>query len=271
MPHERLIDTHAHIYLEQFKDDLEAVLDRARAAGVESIVMPAIDIPSIHSALALSERYEGLYVMAAIHPSETQHATDAMFDEVASLCSEARVVAVGESGLDYYWDRSFDERQQEFFRRHIRLALDRDMPLVIHNREAGVDIVEIIADELAKAGRTRMKGIFHCFGGPKALGEKAIGMGFHLGIGGTLTFKNAGVSAAIEEAPLDCIVLETDSPFLAPAPHRGKRNEPAYVRLVAERLAEDRGLTVEEVAVVTTRNARTVIPGLTRDTESIQN
>lgn len=256
MHHERLVDTHAHIYLEQFHEDLEEVLDRARSAGVESIVMPAIDIPSIHAALELSTRHDGLYVMAAIHPSETQQATDVMFEEVVSLCSEARVVAVGESGLDYYWDRSFDDRQQEFFRRHIRLALERDLPLVIHNREAGGDIVEIIRHELESAGRTTMKGIFHCFGGPEELGEKALAMGFHLGIGGTLTFKNAGVSEIIAGVGLEHIVLETDSPFLAPAPHRGKRNEPAYVRLVAERFAEDRGLTLEEVADVTTRNAR---------------
>ncbi|HUF10744.1 MAG TPA: TatD family hydrolase [Rhodothermales bacterium] len=264
MPHERLIDTHAHIYLEQFEHDLDKVLDRARAAGVESIVMPAIDLPSIHSALALSERYEGLYVMVAIHPSETKHATDAMFDEMASFCREPRVVAVGESGLDYYWDRSFDDRQQDFFRRHIRLALEWDLPLVIHNRQAGDEIAEIIAGELIAAGRTTMKGIFHCFGGPEELGEKALAMGFHLGIGGTLTFKNSGVSTVIAGVPLDRIVLETDSPFLAPAPHRGKRNEPAYVRLIAERLAADRGMTIEEVARVTSANAQAAMPGLTR-------
>lgn len=262
MPGERLIDTHAHIYLDQFDEDLEAVLDRAREAGVEAIVMPAIDLASIHAALELSTRYEGLYVMAAIHPSETKDATDAMFQEVASLCDDGRVVAVGESGLDYYWDRSFDDRQQDFFRRHIRLAIETQLPLVIHNREAGEDIVRIIREELKANGRDRLSGIFHCYGGPKEVGDAALSMGFHLGIGGTLTFKNAGVSETIADVPLERIVLETDSPFLAPMPYRGKRNEPAYVTLVAERLAEDRGMTFAEVAAQTTRNARSVMPGL---------
>lgn len=251
-----LIDTHAHIYLEQFDEDRDAVLDRAREAGVEAIVMPAIDVPSIHAALALSARHDDLFVMAAIHPSETRAATDKSFEEVVSLCDEDRVVAVGESGLDYYWDRSFDERQQDFLRRHVRLAIERDLPLVLHNREAGEDIARIVSEELADAGRAAMRGIFHCFGGPKDLGERALAMGFHLGIGGTLTFKNAGVSATIEGVGLDRIVLETDSPFLAPVPHRGKRNEPAYVALVARRLAEDRGMRFEKVAEQTTGNAR---------------
>jgi len=250
-----LIDTHAHIYLEQFDDDLDAVLDRAREAGVEAIVMPAIDVPSIHKALALSARHDDLYVMAAIHPSEAKTATEKTFDEVASLCDEERVVAIGESGLDYYWDRTFDDRQQDFLRQHVQLALERDLPLVLHNREAGDDIVRILSEELAKVGRTEMRGIFHCFGGPKELGVQALAMGFHLGIGGTLTFKNAGVSQTISEVDLDRIVLETDSPFLAPVPYRGKRNEPAYVALVAQRLADDRGLTPEAVAEQTTRNA----------------
>jgi len=251
-----LIDTHAHIYLEQFEGDLDEVLDRAREAGVEAIVMPAIDIQSIHAALALSARHDDLYVMAAIHPSETQTATDAMFEEVVSLCAEEDVVAIGESGLDYYWDRTFDDRQHDFLRRHVQLALERDLPLVLHNREAGDDIVRIISEELARAARTEMRGIFHCFGGPSELGEKALAMGFHLGIGGTLTFKNAGVSATIAGVDLERIVLETDSPFLAPVPYRGKRNEPAYVALVAQRLAEDRGMSVEAVAAQTTKNAK---------------
>jgi TatD DNase family protein len=250
-----LVDTHAHVYLDQFEDDIEPVLDRAREAGVHAIVMPAIDVESIHKALALAGRHPDLYVMSAIHPSETQSATDAMFDEVVSLCEETRVVAVGESGLDYYWDRSFDEKQQDFLRRHVQLAIDLDLPLVLHNREAGEDLVRILREELNKAGRETMRGIFHCFGGPSSLGKEALHLGFHLGIGGTLTFKNAGVSATIADVSLDRLVLETDSPFLAPVPHRGKRNEPAYVALVAQRLAEDRGLSVDEVADVTTRNA----------------
>ena len=134
-----LIDTHAHIYLEQFAEDLEDVIVRARDLGVETIIMPAIDIPSIHQALELCDRFPGLYAMAAIHPSETKSASEEDFDQVRSLCKNAKIVAVGESGLDYYWDRSFDETQQQFLRLHARLAISEELPLILHNREAADD------------------------------------------------------------------------------------------------------------------------------------
>ena len=255
-----IVDSHAHIYLDPFADDLGEMLHRARDAGVEKIIMPAIDVKSIHDALALAAKFDGLYVMSAIHPTETKGATERMFVEVADLCDEDKVVAVGESGLDYYWDRSFDEVQQEFLRLHARLAMEKDLPLILHNREAGDDIVRILREEKSNAGpgASLMRGIFHCFGGPVELGHAAIELGFHLGIGGTLTFKNSGVSDVVANFDLDHLVLETDSPYLAPAPHRGKRNEPAYTRLVAERLAADRGVPIEVIAEITTSNANVV-------------
>ena len=137
-----IVDTHAHLYLDRFDEDRDAVLQRAQEAGVETIVMPAIDVPSIQQAVDLCEEYEGLYAMAALHPSEVKEATDADFEAVVEWCSHPSIVAVGESGLDYYWDRSFDEKQQEFFRWHIRLAIEADLPLVIHNREATKDILD---------------------------------------------------------------------------------------------------------------------------------
>ena len=254
------VDSHAHIYLDQFADDLVEMLHRAREAGVDTIVMPAIDLKSIHDALELATRFDGLYVMAAIHPSETKDATDKMFDEVATLCDEQKVVAVGESGLDYYWDRTFDDVQGDFLRLHARLAIEKDLPLILHNRDAGDDILRILKDERSKAGPegAKLRGIFHCFGGPVALGDAAVELGFHLGIGGTLTFKNSGVADVVANFDLEHIVLETDSPFLAPAPYCGKRNEPAYLRLVAERLAADRGMEVEEIATATSGNARSL-------------
>jgi len=254
------VDSHAHIYLDQFADDPGEMLHRAREAGVEIIIMPAIDVKSIHDALNLAARFEGLYVMAAIHPTETKDAGEKTFAEVAMLCDEEKVVAVGESGLDYYWDRSFDDVQQEFLRLHARLAIEKDLPLILHNREAGEDLVVILSEEKAGAGDDggRLRGIFHCFSGPVELGEAAIKLGFHLGIGGTLTFKNSGVADVVANFDLDHLVLETDSPYLAPVPYRGKRNEPAYVRLVAERLAADRGMSVEEIAKITTANAKAI-------------
>ena len=259
-----LIDTHAHVYLDRFTPDLDAVVERARTAGVEAVVLPAIDVPSIHAALDLCARYPGyFYAMAALHPSEVKDATDGDVEKVRALCARPEVVAVGESGLDYYWDRSFNAKQHDYLRRHARLAIDADLPLVLHNRDekgseaSSRDMVEILTDVRDQHPEgARLRGIFHCFGGPAWLAEEALALGFHVGLGGTLTFKNGGVPETIEAVPLERVVLETDAPYLAPAPHRGKRNEPSYVRLVAERLAEVKGIPLAEVEAVTTANAR---------------
>lgn len=254
-----LIDTHAHLYLDQFDDDRNAVLRRAREAGVETIVMPAIDVPSIQQAVDLCEQTEGLFAMAALHPSETEEATEEDFEMVKEWCDHPSIVAVGESGLDYYWDRSFDDRQQAFFRRHIRLAIETDLPLVIHNREAATDILDILEEERERTDRPgRMRGILHCYVDPPSVAERAWDLGFHLGVGGIMTFSNSDVDEYVAEVPLDRIVVETDSPYLAPAPHRGDRNEPAYVRHVADRLAEIKGRPLEEVEHITTQNARAI-------------
>lgn len=251
-----LVDTHAHVYLPRFDSDRDEVFRRAREAGVEVIVLSSIDVASVHQALALCDRYPGTYAMAALHPSETKDATDAQFAEIERFCDDPRVVAVGESGLDYYWDRSFDERQHRYFRRHIQLAIDKDLPLVLHNRDASDDLVRVLKEEHRASGHSaKLRGIFHCFGGPVELFEEAADLGFLVGIGGTVTFKNSGVAEVVRSIPLERIVLETDAPFLAPVPHRGKRNEPAYVRLVAQTVADVKGIPLAEVAAVTTRTA----------------
>ncbi|MEM1041090.1 MAG: TatD family hydrolase [Bacteroidota bacterium] len=257
-----LIDTHAHVYLGRFDDDRDAVVERAKAAGVTAVLLPAIDVPSVHAALGLCEQHPGFFrAMAALHPSEVKDATDADFAEVEALCDRPEVVAVGESGLDYYWDRSFNAKQQAYLRRHARLAVRRDLPLVLHNRDekgsdaASRDLVDILREVKTEPGGERLRGVFHCFGGPPWLAEAVLDLGFHVGLGGTLTFKNGGVPEAIDAVPLDRIILETDAPYLAPVPHRGKRNEPAYVRLVAEKLAAVRSIEVEEVEAATTANA----------------
>lgn len=257
MPAPVLVDTHTHIYLDRFDEDRDAVIERARAAGVAQLVLPAIDVPSIERALALADRYSGVYVMSALHPSAVQEATDADFERVAAFCDHEKVVAVGESGLDYYWDRSYDEKQQDFFRRHVRLAAEVDLPLVIHNREATEDVLRILADERRRLeDPSRLRGILHCFVDGPAEAERAGKLGFLVGLGGILTFKNSGLDERVAGIPLEQIVVETDAPFLAPHPERGTRNEPAYVRLVAEKLAAVKGLPYEEVARVTTANAR---------------
>lgn len=251
-----LIDTHAHIYLDRFESDLDDVLERARGAGVEHIVMPAIDVPSIYQAIELAERYSGLHVMAAIHPSETKDASDADFDAVAALCEHDYVVAVGETGLDHYWDRSFDDRQEEFLRRHIRLAVEKDLPIIFHNREAFDELVRIVEEERSRSSNGgRLRGIFHCFTGTPDEAGRVAQSGFLVGIGGIATFKNAGVAEYIKDIPLERIVLETDAPYLSPEPYRGKRNEPAHVRIVAEKLASIKERSFEEIAAATTANA----------------
>lgn len=255
-----LVDTHAHLYLDAFEADRDAVVDRSREAGVGPIVQPAINVASVEAALALCDRYPDVYAMAAVHPTSVAEMADDDLGRVEAYLGDDRVVAVGESGLDYYWSRDGIDEQQDSLRAHARLAVRYDLPLVLHNRdvkgseEASRDLVRILGEVLAETGGP-LRGVFHCFGGPAWLAADALDLGLHVGLGGTLTFKNGGVPDAIAEVPLDRIVLETDAPYLAPAPHRGQRNEPAYTRLVAERLAALRGLQVETVEAATTANA----------------
>ncbi len=257
-----LVDTHCHLYHDRLAVDLDEVVGRARNAGVAIILQPAIDIPSIHAALDLCDRYDGLYAMAALHPTETKDASESDLAGIEGLCDDRRVVAVGESGLDYYWDRSYIPKQQDVLRFHARLAIEKDLPLVLHNRDqqghtnSSQDLVRILGEEQSAApSGKQLFGVFHCFGGSTAFAKEVMDLGFHVGIGGTLTFKNGGVSEAIAEVPLDRIILETDAPFLAPEPNRGKRNEPAYTRLVAERLTEMWEMPFDEIADATTTNA----------------
>ena len=260
-----LVDTHAHIYVHRFDNDRDEMIERAQNQGIRTIIMPAIDIPSIHQAIALCEKHEGLYAMAALHPSETREATEKEFQEIEQLVQNPHVIAVGESGLDYYWDRSFDDQQITAFRRHIQIAMAYDMPLILHIRdkqgrdEVHRDLVRILKEELAVAEEGQaLRGIFHCFGGPEWLVQEAEELGFLLGIGGTVTYKNSGVAALVKEIPLSRIVLETDAPYLAPVPYRGKRNEPAYVSHVAEKIAEVKEVDVEVIQETTTQNAYTL-------------
>lgn len=259
----RLVDTHAHLYSRKFDSDRGEMIGRAREAGVAIVVLPAIDVSSIHASLALCDEHEGFYAMAALHPTEVKEAAPSDFEEVKALCDDPRVVAVGESGLDYYWDRSFDDLQAEYLRKHALLAVEKDLPLILHDREASEDLVHILGEVKQELERPELlRGIFHCFGGPVEIGEAAWELGFYVGIGGTVTFKNSGVADVVKEIPVERIVLETDAPYLAPVPHRGRRNESAYVRLVAEKVAEAKGMAFEEVCDVTTRNALEIF-GLT--------
>lgn len=262
-PYLMLVDTHVHLYSDSYDPDRDDVVARARAAGVSVLLQPAVDVASVDAALRLCDTYDGVYAMAALHPTYVPDAAPDALERIAEALADPRVVAVGESGLDYYWSRDHVDRQQDMLRAHARLAIEHDLPLVLHNRdqkgsdEASQDLVRILREvQAAHPEGERLRGVFHCFGGPPWLAAEVLDLGFHVGLGGTLTFKNAGVPEAIADVPLDRILLETDGPYLAPTPHRGTRNEPAYVALVAERLAELRGRSAEEIARTTTATAR---------------
>jgi TatD DNase family protein len=247
-----LFDTHCHLNAEQFEDDLEAVVERARAAGVEYIVVPGVDAASSERAIAIAERYEGVYAAVGIHPEVLDKVTDADFDAVAALVDHPKVVAIGEIGLDYYWDVAPRPVQQEALRRQIELAAKAQLPVIIHNRDATADTVRVLEESC----RGQVVGVMHCFTGSYETAQRCMRLGFYISYGGPVTFKNAhNVREVAARIPDDRLVIETDAPYLTPHPHRGKRNEPAYVRLVAERLAELRGQTMEELASQTRENA----------------
>jgi len=260
-----LIDTHAHLYFERFDEDRTEVLARAREAGVEAVVQPAVDVDSVGKATRLARQQRkqstgpALYAMAALHPSETQDALASDFDQIAAWTEHKSVVAVGETGLDHYHDRSFDDRQEAFFRQHVRLALEKDLPLVLHHREATGAVLDVLESERrATEHPERLRGIFHSFTGRPAQAERAVELGFLIGWGGLLTFSNSDLDDAARAVPLERCVVETDAPYLAPQSQRGERNEPAFVRSVAAYLADVKDASLEEVARTTTANARRI-------------
>lgn len=254
-----LVDTHAHLYLDRFDDDRESVLQRARDAGVGAIVLPAIDLLSIEAAVALAEAHADVFAMTGLHPSATEDASEADMVTVAEWCDHEQVVAIGESGLDYYWDRSFDDRQQHFFRQHIQLAIETELPLVIHNREATADVLKILEEERsAHPQGDRLHGILHCFVDDLDTAQRAWDLGFHIGLGGIVTFDNSDHDALLRNIPLQQVVLETDAPYLAPQAERGARNEPAFVRHVAAYMASVTDHDLDTVIAQTTANAQSI-------------
>lgn len=247
-----LFDTHVHLNAEQYKEDIEEVIERAQEADVERMVVVGFDRPTIEKAIELIEKYDFLYASVGWHPVDAIDMTDEDLVWLEELTDHPKVVALGEMGLDYHWDKSPQDIQKEVFRKQIQLAKKVKLPIIIHNREATQDIVDILKEE--EAGE--VGGIMHCFSGSVETARECVDMNFYISLGGPVTFKNAKkpkeVAAGI---PLDKLLIETDCPYLAPHPYRGKRNEPAYVKLVAEQVAELKGISYEEVAQVTTENA----------------
>ena len=246
-----LTDSHCHLDHEQFHEDREAVIDRARAAGVEC--MMAIGTgdgpPDLEAGIRLADHYPFIYATVAVHPHEASKATDETFARLRELAQHPKVLAIGEMGLDYHYDFSPREVQRAVFERQLDLASEARKPIVIHTREAWSDTLEVLRS------RWRGEGIMHCFTGDEEQAREALDLGFYLSFGGVLTFPKAEtVRQAARVAPEDRILIETDCPYLAPVPHRGKRNEPAFVVETARRLAEVRGESPEAIAEATTRN-----------------
>ncbi|PKG22463.1 TatD family hydrolase [Niallia nealsonii] len=248
-----LFDTHTHLNAEQFEVDLEETIQRALDAGMEKMIVVGFDRPTIEKAIELIDKYPFLYASVGWHPVDAVDMTEEDLLWIEELTKHPKVVALGEMGLDYHWDKSPKDIQKEVFRKQIQLAKKVKLPIIIHNREATADIVEILREEEA----SEVGGIMHCYGGSVETAKECIEMNFYISLGGTVTFKNAKkpkeVAASI---PLEKLLIETDCPYLAPTPYRGKRNEPSYVQLVAEEIAGIRGISYEEVAKVTTENAK---------------
>jgi len=246
-----LIDTHCHLYLEQFEEDLDEVLQRAVEANVKQIMLPAIDWNSINEMKKLTHPEITFYKMAGIHPCDVVNNLPLDEQKLYEYCNRTDFVAVGETGLDYYWSTDHVQEQKECLRKHCEVAKSVKKPVVLHNRESTTELLDLIEEHQDGS----LTGVWHCFTGNHEEGERALDLGLHLGIGGVFTFKNAGVDKVVEKLPLDKMILETDAPYLAPVPFRGKRNEPAYVKYTAEKLAILKNLSLEELSEITTKTA----------------
>ncbi len=246
-----LIDTHCHLYLDQFKEDIDEVLERAKQAGVKHIFMPAINMDSQRQMDKLHYCDIQFHKMAGIHPTEINEGKSVSEEELLQTCLQEDIIAVGETGLDYHWSDEYKTEQKKSLRLHCKVAKAAAKPVILHNRGSIEDLLSIIDNEQDGT----LQGIWHCFNGSIEEGKRAIGIGLHLGIGGVLTFKNAGVDETVSKLPLEKMVIETDAPYLAPEPHRGKRNEPSFVKFTAKRLAEVKEVSFEEVTETTSEVA----------------
>lgn len=248
-----LIDTHTHINAEQFNEDVEATIERARAAGVSPMLVVGFDNPTITRAIELAETYEDIYAIVGWHPVDAVDCTEADLARIETLLDHPKVMALGEIGLDYYWDKSPKDVQQRVFRQQIAIAKRTNMPIVIHNREATADVLDILEQEHAE----EVGGVFHSYSMSVELLERCLRLNFYISLGGPVTFKNAKIPKAVaQHVPLDRLLVETDCPYLTPTPFRGKRNEPAYVTYVAEEIASLRDMSYDALAEATTANAK---------------
>ncbi|HOV25620.1 MAG TPA: TatD family hydrolase [Pseudobacteroides sp.] len=248
-----LFDSHAHYDDEKFNDDRDEVFTKAHEDGISYILNAATDIDTSLMSIGFAEKYDFVYAAVGVHPHNTSSLDDEVTAKIAKLAKNPKVVAIGEIGLDYYYDYSPKDAQKYWFKRQLDLAVDLSMPVIIHDRDAHEDIVNIMKEsKISQVG-----GVMHCFSGSREMAKIILDMGFYLSFGGPVTFKNARKAIEVlQYVPMDRLLIETDSPYLSPEPHRGKRNDSRNVRYVAEKIAEIKGLDFEDVASVTLNNAK---------------
>lgn len=248
----QLVDTHTHLYLEDFDTDREQLLQQAQSAGIQSFYLPNIDRDSIDVMLRLEDQHpETCFAMMGLHPCSVKEDYKEQLQMIEDWLAKRAFVGIGEVGLDYYWDTNYVEAQQEVFERQIAIAADIGLPIIIHSREA----MDASIETIARYQKGKLKGIFHCFGGDAVQAKRIADLGFMMGIGGVITYRKSGLAAVAKNIPFENLVLETDAPYLSPVPYRGKRNEPAYLKMIAQALADAKEVSIEETARVTTANA----------------
>ena len=250
-----LIDTHCHLYVDEFKNDVAEVLQRAQSLGVSKFYLPAIDKSETENMLQLEAAFpDNCIAMMGLHPCSVKENYKEELQWVSDWLNKRKFAAVGEIGLDFYWDKTFVKEQYEAFEWQTQWALDKQLPIVIHTRNAMKETIDTVKPFAEKG----LRGIFHCFSGNENEANQIIDMGFYLGIGGVLTYKNAGLDKVMANIDMQYVVLETDAPYLTPVPFRGKRNESSYIKYVAEKLAVIKNMSVEEIAHITTANAEKI-------------
>jgi TatD DNase family protein len=250
-----LIDTHCHLDFERFDADRDAVVERMLESGVGRVIVPALDPENWQVVVGLADKYESVYAAVGVHPNSSANWDDAWLEVLRSLASHDKVVAIGEIGLDYYWDKSPKAVQQRAFRLQLDLAHQLALPVIIHNRETDTDMLQMLRD--APQVGSENPGVLHSFSSSWSVAEQVLDLGYYLGFTGPVTYKKADdLRDVVRKMPANRLLIETDAPFLAPQKYRGKRNEPAYVALVAERIAQERGVSLAELARITTANAQ---------------
>jgi len=250
-----IIDTHAHIYSKQFAEDEAKMIERAKQTGLEAVFLPNIDLESIEPMLRLTETYPNFcYSLMGLHPCSVKEDYEEVLQKMKPLFAKHKFYGVGETGLDFHWDLTFKEEQKKALRKQVEWAIELELPLILHTRKSFEETFDIVNEYKCD----KLKGIFHCFGGSAADAQKVIDMGFYIGIGGVVTFKNSNLTETIEATPLNKILIETDSPYLSPVPYRGKRNEPSNTRYVVEKIASIKSISTEEVETITTKAAKLI-------------